>query len=361
MHPHRGRAADTDEGTFNVFSDGGAGWWVGFHGYDGVDGFRGLAHTDSFRRGDWEVDGEAGTPTDASLDARDAVGWREDWRPGGPVGPGAAGILEQGGWYYQLAEVPDVNLSCTDGQSWDLGLFRTQKLSSTNWAQYPGGNPIVYSSRAPRDGTATKCNVVYPSLFTDPTNGATYLMYGRVSADPGYDGLYVYKLEWNRNRLTNGDFQTADARGWATLPGTSTQRSAERLPDNSPDGTPYLAFNCGAATCGGGDAVLQDVDVRKDDDGREFAFGGTFRAETGTGQLELNALQLDASGAIVQATTVPVAAGTGWARARGTFEVDARARRVRIQLTPRTPGTFWADNLYLIPQEGCAAARYPAC
>lgn len=356
-----GQPRIADEGTFNVFPDGGDGWWVGFHGYDGTHGFRGLARTETFRHGDWAVDGEDGTPTDATLDAADASPWREHWHAGGPIGPGAASILEQSGWYYQLAEVPDMNLSCTDGQNWDLGLFRTRDLSNTTWGQWPGGNPIVYSSDPSPTGAATKCNLVYPSLFADPATGTSYLMYGRVSADPGYDGLYVYRLEWDRNRLRNGDFHTADLQRWSTLPGRSTQVSVERRPDRSPDGTPYVAFNCGAAACDGDEVLYQDVQVRPEDAGRAFAFGGTFRAESGTGQLELNALQLDARGAIVQSTTVPVTAGDAYARARGTFELEPGARSVRVQLTPRTPGTFWADNVYLIPQEGCDGARYPAC
>ena len=187
------------------------------------------------------------------VDATDAAGWRETWASGGPVGAGAGSVLEQGGWNYQLVEVPDVSLGCTPGQNWDLGLLRSRKLSSTSWQQFPGGNPIVYSSRAPdASGSPIMCNVEYPSLFEDPATGTTYLMHGRLSHDPAYDGVYVYRLEWDRNLLFNGDFWRADAHGWKPQAGTPAQLSVERRPDGSPDGTPYLSFNCGAAGCDGG-------------------------------------------------------------------------------------------------------------
>src|SRR4051794_38488757 len=191
-----GQPPITDEGTFDIFRFDGSAWWVGFHGYDGVHGYRGIARTRDFGA-DWEVDGAGGTPTGAVLDATDAAGWRERWQSGGPVGPGAASILSDGGMYYQLAEMPDENLECTSDQTWDLGLFRSPALSSTRWQQYPLGNPLVYSSRPNEPGQpALPCNVEYPSLFRDPVSGATYLLYGRVSDDPANDALYLYRLAW---------------------------------------------------------------------------------------------------------------------------------------------------------------------
>jgi hypothetical protein len=133
------------------------------------------------------------------------------------------------------------------------------------------------------------------------------------------------------------------------------------MPDRSPDGSAYMAVNCGAPACDGGAAVFHDIRVDRDAQGERFAFGGTVRAESGSGTLDLSVLQLDEAGEIVANATVPVAAGTTYARARGTFELDDRAATLRFQLTPRTPGTLWADNLYVIPQDGCSAPRYPTC
>jgi hypothetical protein len=351
-----------DEGTFDVFEFDGQGWWVGFHGYDGAHGYRGIARTTTFQRGDWQVDGADATPSDAVIDARDAASWRESWRRGGPVGAGAGSILKEDPWYYQVAEVPDINLRCTPGQSWDFGLFRTQQLSSTTWEQLPGRNPLVYSSRAPdASGQAPACNVIYPRLFKDPASGLTYLMHGRGSADPAYDAIYLYRLEWDRNLLANGSFWRADAAGWAPLGGTSTQLSVQRAPDQSPDGTPYLEFNCGAPACDAGQGFYQEVPVDPALAGKTVAFGGAFRAATGTGDMTASLVQLDGAGTVVNEASVPVTVGGAYADVRGAATIDGRTRRLRLQVDPRSPGTLWADNLYVIPQDGCSAPRYPAC
>jgi hypothetical protein len=351
-----------DEGTFDVFEFDGQGWWVGFHGYDGKRGYRGIARTTTFQRGSWEVDGAAGTPSDAVITARDAAAWRENWRPGGPIGPGAGSILKEGAWYYQLAEVPDINLHCTPGQSWDLGLFRTLRLSSSAWEQFPGENPVVYSSRAPdAGGQVPGCNVPYPRLFVDPATGVTYLMHGRRSSDPAYDGIYLYRLEWDRNLLANGSFWSADAAGWATLAGTSTQLSVQRTPDQSPDGTPYLEFNCGAPACDAGQGLYQEVPADPVLAGGTVAFGGSFRAATGTADMTASLVQLDGTGTVVSDTPVPVTVGGAYADVRGSATIDGRTRQLRLQIVPRSAGTLWADNLYVIPQDGCSAPRYPAC
>jgi hypothetical protein len=336
---------------------------VSFHGSDGAHGFRGIARTASFARDDWDVDGAGGTPKDAVLTAGDAAGWRESWNPGGPVGPGAASLMRQDGWYYQLAEVPDVSLGCHASQTWDLGLFRSRGLGDRAWAQHPAGNPIVYSSRAPAGAgePPLPCNVEYPGLFEDAATGTTYLMYGRLSRDPAYDGIYVYRLEWNRNLLANGDFWRADAQGWQAMAGTSTQLAVPRAPDGSPDGTPYLSFNCGAATCDGVQSVYQDVRVTDGLAGKTVAFGGVFAADGGTGALAATLFQLDSAGKVLEANGVEVSAGQGYGPARGQVKIDPRAARLRFQLTPRTPGGLRADDLYVIPQDGCTAPRYPAC
>jgi hypothetical protein len=356
-----GQPAVVDEGTFNLFGHDGEGWLVGFHGFDGRHAFRGVARTTTFGPDGWKVDGQAGTPTDAVVGPEDAAGWRESWQ-GGPVGPGAGTTLEEAGWYYLLTEVPDISLACTAGQNWDVGLFRTSSVADTPWEQYPAGNPVVYSSRAPEaGGQAQPCNVEYPGLFRDDTTGTTYMNYGRVSSDPAYDALYVYRLEWNRNLLRNGDFWRADAEGWQALAGTSAQLSVPREPNGSPDGTPYLRFGCGAPTCDSGQSVYQDVVIGPRPANGILAFGGTFRADSGTGQLDVAVHQLDAAGQPIGSTSVPVSLGSEYTGARGTLQLDARAQRLRFELYPRTSGTLRADNLYVIPQDGCSGPRYPAC
>jgi hypothetical protein len=63
----------------------------------------------------------------------------------------------------------------------------------------------------------------------------------------------------------------------------------------------------------------------------------------------------------VATSAVPATVGTTYSAARGTITIDGRARVLRLQLVPLTPGRLRADNLYLIPQSGCAEPRYPVC
>jgi hypothetical protein len=344
-----GERAVGDEGTFDLFPAAGGGWWVGFHGYDGVHGYRGLARTTTFRRGGFAVAGADGTPRDAVIDAQDAAGWRETWAAGGPVGPGAARVLAEDGWYYQLAEVPDTNLACTPGQRWDLGLFRSADPAATTWAQYPAGNPIVYSSLAPAAGGVPQaCNVEYPGLFRDPATGRSYVMYGRPSTDPARDGIYVYGLEWNRNLLANGDFARADASGWQGPAGAPAPR-AERAPDGSPDGTPDLVLDA---------AVAQQVPARGSG---TVAFGAELRTGGGAGAARVLLEQLDGAGAVIARTALSAPAGPAWAKARGRARLDGRTRALRYRLTPEAGAGLRADNLYAIPQAGCSRPRYPVC
>jgi hypothetical protein len=270
-------------------------------------------------------------------------------------------VLEQDGWYYQLAEMADVDLACTAGQTWDLGLFRTRELSGATWQQLPRGNPLVYSSRAPEGAASPPCPVAYPGLFADPATGTTYVMFGRASPDPALDAISVYRLEWDRNLLANGDLARADAEGWKALAGTTAQLSVERDPDSSPDGSPFLALNCGAPVCDGGASVYQDVPFDPGRDDGTVAFGGSFRAAGTEERLDLALQQLDASGAVIATANVAVTAGAAYASARGTVAIDDRARRLRLELYPRTPGTIRADDLYLIGQDGCSGPRYPVC
>jgi hypothetical protein len=186
-------------------------------------------------------------------------------------------------------------------------------------------------------------------------------MFGRGSTDPAYDGIYVYRLEWDRNLLSNGSFWSADAAGWAALAGTSTQLSVQRAPDQSPDGTPYLEFSCGAPACDAGQGFDQEVPADPALAGATVAFGGSFRAAAGTADMTASLVQLDGAGTVLGETPVPVTVGGAYADVRGSATIDGRTSRLRLQVYPRSPGTLWADNLYVIPQDGCPAPRYPAC
>jgi hypothetical protein len=67
-----------DEGTYDIFQYDGEYYWVSFHGYDGIHGYRGIAKTKDFRV--WVAgDPTQGVPGDTIIDLKDLYRWREDW------------------------------------------------------------------------------------------------------------------------------------------------------------------------------------------------------------------------------------------------------------------------------------------
>lgn len=344
-----GQGTVVDEGTFNIFDHDGRYYWISFHGSDGVHGYRGIAKTQDFRRGGYVVDRpNEGVPSDAILDAGDALGFNEQWAAGGPIGAGAGSIVREGDHLYALNEFPDVSLRCTEGQNWDLGIFRSDSTASVAWEPVPQGNPIVASSRAPEaNGQPLGCNVIYPTLFRDASTNSWHLMHGRTTTDPTNDGLYIYRLERDTNLLVNGDFASGDNRGWTYLPAGVTKVDLPRLPNGSPDGTSYLAFNCGGPACTPDASVFQDVPIKPGSVGRSFEYGGTLRTDVGEGTLTIAVHQLDAAGAVVHTDAVDLSIGPGFADHVATGAVLSGARRLRYQLYPKTPQTFAADNLFL--------------
>lgn len=340
-----------DEGTFNIFGFDGRDYWVAFHGFDGVRGYRTVAKTPTFMRGSYAVDGTApGLPSDSILDASDALGFRERWI-GAPVGAGAGTIVSEDGLYYALAEFPDVSLNCTDGQNWNVGLFRSTSLASTTWEAFPAGNPIVSSSRTGEAGGHPRaCNVLYPTLFQDPGSGTWYLMHGRSTADPAHDAIYVYRLERERSLLVNGDFWRDDAAGWSPAPNSAVNVAVHRDPNGSPDGTPYVAFNCGGAACSPQASLFQDVTVDAAAAGRRFEFGGSFRTDGPPASVALAVHQLDVGGNVIASDSVEIRAGPTYATRSADARIEDGARTLRYQLYPRTPQTVSADNLFLEPR-----------
>jgi hypothetical protein len=325
-----------DEGTFNIFDRDSRGWWVSFHGSDGTRGYRGIAVTPDFR--EFVVDRpDVGVPSDAFLDAGDATGFREAWVGGQSIGAGAGTIVVEGDYRYALNEFADISLACTDGQRWDLGLFRSASTASTGWEPFPGGNPIVFSSLAPEaNGKPPGCNVLYPSLFRDPATGTWYLMHGRGTSDPAHQGIYVYRLVADTSLLVNEDFAAGDARGWTAPPGAAVLR----LPNGSPDGTPYLSLSGGNLT--------QDVPVGDALSGRDFTFGGTFRADgSPSARVRLAVQQFDGAGRPLGDDTADLVAGATYQRARGSGTVRKGTRVLRYAAAAE--GAVAADNLFLTP------------
>jgi hypothetical protein len=276
------------------------------------------------------------------------MGFNEQWAPSGPIGAGAGAIVHEANHLYALSEFPDISLRCTDGQNWDLGIFRSDSAASVAWEPFPGGNPIVASSRAlEANGKPFRCNVLYPTLFHDQATRSWYLMHGRATTDPAHHGIYIYRLVRDTSLLENGDFASGDTTEWTYLPAGVTKVDSPRLPNGSPDGTPYLTFNCGAPVCAADASVFQDVPINAGFVGRRFEYGGTLRSGGGEGTLTMAVHQLDAAGAVVHSDAATQRIGPGFGDHTAAGTVRPGARRLRYQLYPKSSPTFVADNLFL--------------
>lgn len=341
-----------DEGTFDIFRQDGGYFYVAFHGFDGVRGYRGIARTPDFVA--WTAgDPASGTPADAIFDAEDAAVWRETWI-GSSIGGGAGRIIEEAGFFHSIVEAADINLGCTPGQHWDKGLLRSASLTATTWEQLPRGNPIVYSSTLPeRDGQALPCNVQYAGIVRDPLDGAYYLHYTRRSLDRAGSGIFLYRLVRDGNLLRNGDLWECDANGWTRFPVGPTNLVVYRHPNDASDFNCYLATNCGTnpAPCEPGQSVFQDVSVTALDLHR-LAFGGKFAHDPWTpdGTITVAALQLDAAYAILSSAERTLITTASWQEVRGEFDLDPRTAVLRFQLYLDNPATTYkADEMYLVP------------
>lgn len=341
-----GTGAVHDEGTFDIFNFDGTYYYVAFHGYDGTNGYRGIAKTTNFTT--WIAgDPAQGVPTDAVFDRNDSQLWRESWASNQSIGGGAGTILKESNEYYQIVEGADLNLSCTNNQNWDLGIYRSTDLTSTSWEPLPQGNPIVYSGRTPDEagGTIAPCNVQYATLFKDPATGFIWLAYGRNShVDQQTDALYWFRLEKTDNLLQNSDFWRSDTNSFART-GTGTNWAVYRFPGNSVDGSPYLAMNCGG-TCAGGNSVYQDVPVLPS---TQTTVDASVKAlvESGSGSISLTVWQLNSSYGVVKSDSYTVNAGATWNTYSFAPTLSSSARILRYEMYLSGDATFRVDDLYL--------------
>ncbi|MEA3354867.1 MAG: hypothetical protein U9Q63_00055 [Patescibacteria group bacterium] len=179
-----------DEGTFDIFDYKDGFYFVSFHGFDGVNGYRGIAKTMNFQN--WEV-----VAPDSVLDKNDALDFDVDWDENGPIGFGAGGIIKDRNYYYLISEGADKSLLCQDGQNWVWGLFRTSNITSTDWAQFPKKNPFFTVMDFPnQDPNSLPCFPAYVGIFI--SNGKTYLHASRPSYDPKFNGIYFYELIFDK-------------------------------------------------------------------------------------------------------------------------------------------------------------------
>lgn len=172
----------------NVFDEGTPdylyslrGWhYFTFHGYDGVNGYRGMARTKDFIT--WSTTGPE-LADDALLTAADC----QSWNPG-CIGAGHASHIKLGDFIYMLWEGPTINLACTDGQYWPFGLSRSYKFErAKNWETGPM-NPYL----APTGNDL--CGTQYARFFSDGNDLYLYYDYAVVENGHRSEKFYLYKL-----------------------------------------------------------------------------------------------------------------------------------------------------------------------
>jgi hypothetical protein len=186
-----------DEGTPEIIEKVGEYYYVTFHGFDGIRGFRGLAKTKNFTQFEKVMDGSI-------FDKVNCQNWNVAWDINGCVGGGAATTLKENGFYYMVIEAMDKNLICAEGQNWTFGIVRSNILNTKNWANPADKfNPIITSTKEldVRYNKGFACAVQYARLFKD-SNGDIYL---RVDRSNGKDiagihritDMHLYKLVKN--------------------------------------------------------------------------------------------------------------------------------------------------------------------
>lgn len=276
----------TNAGTFKIVDRDATHFWVSMYGADTAEPFtwyQSIVKTTDFTQGSWTAGGPHGTPTDATLDPDDAAGWREAWWNGTSRGTGAADIAKEGGHYYYLAQFIDLppgrhRSGCQEGDHWDWGMFRSDSLSATRWEQFPGGNPVFYSSREREPGTTNSlgCNREYAAFFQD-VDGAWYMTMGLTTYNRDFAGVWLYRLTASQNLLDNGDFWTASSEPWRT-DGSSLLASRALL--QAPDATPYGIFAC-SEHCGPDAGMWQEVSPGSLPGGTTLHIGGRIATRGG--------------------------------------------------------------------------------
>lgn len=259
-----------DEGTPQIVGKIGADWYVTFHGASATGGtthgYRGIAKTSDFQN--WVPAAQ-----DAIVDEYDAQRWNVPWNPGGPIGVGAANIMQEGGYYYQIIEGADVNLNGFAGQNWPMGLMRSSSLTSTDWESATGG------ALFPAAGQVIEWQ--YPTFFKDAA-GVTYVAISKYAPDSDA-GFRIYRLVAGsataqlgvNNGVVNPSFETD--RDWAlgaATRSTDRARSGDYSLKLTVDGSnvkaaairvqPYTAYQLSGwvyKTNGAGNAYLDLNDI----------------------------------------------------------------------------------------------------
>ncbi len=213
-----------DEGTPQIVCKTGNYWYVTFHGASNSNGvthgYRGLAKTADFQN--WTA-----LTGDCIVDQLDAQNWEVEWNPGGPIGAGAANIMQDGSYWYQIIECPDTDLNGYAGQNWPLHILRSSALENTKWENCPNTYPILPS-------TQQLIEWQYPTFFKD-SDGTTYLSVTLYAPDSEM-GFRIYKLvpgggpttpaRFSISNVDNPSFESNTSGNWTF--GSSSERSGEQ-------------------------------------------------------------------------------------------------------------------------------------
>lgn len=346
-----------DAGTFHFIEKRDGYYYLNFHGYAPPYGFVGIAKTADFIH--WIAgDPSQGVPADAIFNKNDQTNWREQWVQNGAIGGGAASILKENNYYFALIEGPDVDLGSADNQNWDIGLLRSNDLTRTHWDQYPQGNPIIYSAKVPNSQgafTVGSGTPAYVRFIKDDVTGKISLMYGiwvnkAHSDEPDYENIaeYFYELVPTANILQNANLWKCNSENWSTFPGQSqvTNMVTYRRLDRAFEGTCYLAFNCGGASCQNNQSIYQDTYVPQ---GylQDVSWGGQFATGQGTGYITLTLFEFNSQGEMIKYTDTNVTIGEQYQLAEGHTRLDPQTTKVRYQIYLNSPNTFRADSMFI--------------
>jgi hypothetical protein len=332
-----------DEGTFDIYDKIDGYYYISFHGFDGLAGFRGTARTKNF------VDYETGD--DSVLSKRDSRIWRELWQ-GENKGFGFARSWKEGDEYYLITESMDTSLLCMKDQNWDYGVVRSSDIWLRNLEQLPAGNPILYSSkRMDKKGETPACDLQYASIFQDDKTGKYYM---HVSRDPnweemgGYTGIYIYELVFKKNLLTNGDFDRCDFSGWDRMQpvGSTTNYLVLRKPEESYDARCFLATNCGGE-CRPRQSIYQDVEIIP---GKYtiLKFGGIV-SSLSNGQLTIKMWQFGDKGNVLDSSETTFFSSPEYKEITQDTKVNPLTVKLRIEFYLEKSTEYRLDGVFVEP------------
>lgn len=369
-YPQAGLQPVFDEGTFNIIKKDSQGfYWISFHGYDMINGYRGIAKTLDFVHY-LAGDPSQGLPMDSIFDPfRLGQGWRENWQgwsklsdlvsivlntEGNGVGGGGGQVYfeKETGEHYLLVEAADRNLACVPGQNWDVGLYRSESLSSFFWTPIPRGNPIFYSDHTPGPigghfpGKSFPCNTAYQRIFKDGS-GKTYYHHFRDGEGSTETGLMLYQFAAKSNALRNSSLQRCDLAHWLSWNRT-TSVALNRASGHSSDLGCSLSVKCTAGSaCTTGESVFQDFPKSSLQNASiPKGFGGKFKSSK-PGKVLVALFQIDANNRTISTESFQMNTSNTFKLQAAAFSLRSETSFLRFQLYPLTPDTeYFADEMF---------------